>query len=134
MDRKILKLSLILGGIYFLLMAIAHAISLKIPGLFIYFNVSSHSYQDKIISALSFGWAVFFFTASSTLSRKLIISIILASTAALAMLTLINCTTPFKSISEQIDPSLFHLETALLGIYWLWVLIWYNRIKDKLNL
>ncbi len=134
MGKKILKLSLLLGGIYFLLIAIAHAIGLKIPGLFIYFNVSSHGYQDKIISALSFGWAIFFFTASSTLSRKLIKSILLAGAVALSLLIFINYTTPFKSISEQINPNIFHLETALLGIYWLWVLIWYNRIKEKLNL
>ena len=129
-----MKILLTCGAIYFLLMSIAHAIGLKIPGLFIYFNVPSQTYQDKIISLLAFGWAIFFFVATSTMSRKLIKSIIVCGAVALAMLTFINLTTDFKSLHEKIDPKLFHVETIILGVYWLSLMILYNKIKENLTL
>lgn len=91
---------------FFLLMAIAHAIGLKIPGLFIYFNVPSYTYQDKIISLLAFGWAAFFFVAAINPSKTLIKSIILIGAIALSMLTFINISTDFASLSEKINPNL----------------------------
>ena len=131
MNTKILKISLFAGALYFLLVALAHFFGQKIPGLFIYFNVPSYPYQDKIISALSFGWAVFFFAVSSTLSKKLIKSLLFAGALVLIMLTLINLTTDFKSLSPNINVNLFHLETGLLFLYWLWLLVWYNKLIEK---
>jgi len=104
---KSIKLPLQCGSIYFLLMAIAHAVGLKIPGLFIYFNVPSYAYQDKIISLLAFGWAAFFFTASTTLSRSLIKSILIIGLTAIAMLVCININNNFAILSEKIDPNCF---------------------------
>ncbi len=132
MKNKILKISLLLGSIYFFSMAIAHISGKKIPGLFIYFNVPSYPYQDKIISALSFGWSIFFFSAFLSLSKTIIKSILSAGAVAIIMLCFINCSTDFKSLSVNINVNSFYIETALLFIYWLWLLIWYNKSNKNL--
>ncbi len=129
---KSMKLSLFCGAMFFLLIALAHAIGLKIPGLFIYFNVPSYSYQDKIISLLAFGWATFFFAAAVNQSKILIKSIILIGAIALSMLTFINISIDFASLSEKINPNLFHIETGILFFYWIWLLLSYNKIKQNL--
>ena len=49
----------------------------KIPGLFVYFNVNSFEYQNKIISLLAFGWAAFFFLGFKLINSKNIKLIIL---------------------------------------------------------
>jgi hypothetical protein len=131
--KNILKISLLAGGIYFFLVTVAHAINLKIPGLFIYFNVPSYAYQNKIISGLSIGWSVFLFTAFITLSKSVIKSIIIAGAVILIMLIYINCSTDFKSLSSSINVNVFHLETGILFIYWLWLVVWYNKLKNDLN-
>lgn len=129
---KTIKITLFCGAIYFLLMAIAHAIGLKIPGLFIYFNVPSYAYQDKIISLLTFGWSIFFFTAARNPSKELLKSIILIGAFALIMLTFININTDFPSFSEKIKSNLFHIESGILFLYWGWLLFWYNKLKQNL--
>ncbi len=122
---KKLKFSLYCGAIYFFLMAIAHALGVKIPGLFIYFNVPSYVYQDKIISALAFGWAVSLFTAAQNLQRDLVKASIISGGAALSMLAYINVSTDFVSLSTSANPLWFHLEVAALFVYWIWLLLCY---------
>lgn len=129
---KSLRISLFCGAIYFLLMAIAHAIGLKIPGLFIYFNVPSYVYQDRIISFLAFSWAIFFYTAASNPTKHLLKSIILVAAIAICMLTLINFSTDFISLSEKINPIWFHIQTGILFVYWIWLFLCYNRLRENL--
>jgi len=111
-------------------MAIAHAIELKIPGLFIYFNVPSYAYQNKIISFLAFSWAVLYFMAFKEPSKQIIKSILIVGAAAIAMLTFINITTDFISFSDKINPVIFHIQTGLLLIYWLWLMRCHNKLKN----
>lgn len=51
---------LFLSGLYFLAVAAAHQLGLKIPMLYVFYAVVSERYQDLIISFLSFGWAMLF--------------------------------------------------------------------------
>ena len=108
---KFFRALLFVGGIYFLLVSIAHFFSLKLPGLFIYFNVPSTAYQDRIISLLTFGWSVFFFSGAG----------------AIIGLCLINMLTDFNSFSTDINTSIFWLETALLFLYWLSLVFFYRK-------
>ena len=59
-----LKWLLLIGAVYFMAIAIVHMLRIKVPLLFVYFDVPSYGYQDRIISFLSFGWSSFLFTAS----------------------------------------------------------------------
>jgi hypothetical protein len=125
----ILKWSLFAGSLYFLCVSAAHMLGMKLPLLFVYFNVPSYSYQDRIISFLAFGWALFFFTASTDPQKQsaLVKAILIAGAAAAAGLSAINFTTDFRTLDPAIQPSIFWVETAGLFLYWLWLVILWLR-------
>lgn len=128
----ILKWSLLFGSIYFLCVAIVHMIDFKIPVLFIYYDVPSYSYQDRIISFLAFGWSVFFYAAFTNTHRNaFIVKTILTSGAfAIIGLSVINLTTDFRNLSSNINVSMFWVETAGLFVYWFWLLVFYFRSRN----
>ena len=130
MELRILRWSLFCGAGYFLLVAAAHLAGLKVPVLFIYFNVPSNVYQDRIISFLAFGWACFFFTAATDPIQlfALVRAIVVAGAAAVAGLCLINLTTAFSSLDTAIRPKFFWWQTAGLFLYWLWVVAFAVRV------
>ncbi|MCK5727516.1 MAG: hypothetical protein KAH22_11920 [Thiotrichaceae bacterium] len=69
----------------------------KIPGLFIYYNVTSHQYQDNIISFLAFGWSAFFYAGSK--HYEVIKPILVASVVALINLAYNTLSTDFNTIN-----------------------------------
>jgi hypothetical protein len=130
-DAKILRWSLMAGAIYFGCIAFAHTIGLKIPGLFIYFNVPSHPYQDHIIAFLAFGWATFFYVAADDpVDHPLPVKAILLSGAvAICGLSGINAFSDFGSFSPSIKVLPFWAQTLLLLGYLIWLLVFYQRSR-----
>jgi hypothetical protein len=133
-SKTILKWLLFAGAIYFLTVSIAHLLEFKVPLLFIYYNVPSYGYQDRIISFLSFGWSVFLFSASRDpmKNRSAIKAILIAGLAAVFGLQMINSTTDFSVFSPAIHPSVFALETFGLSIY-VGVLIYLYFLSTREN-
>ncbi len=131
-NEKILKILLIMGGIYFLLVSIAHLIGLKMPGLFIYYNVPSYEYQDKIISFLAFGWSMFFFiTSTDVIKYQSIVKILIISgLIAVLGLSFINLTTDFNLLYGEIDTTIFWIQTGILTIYLFSIILFYKKLKD----
>ena len=131
MTVRLMKLSL--GGLalYFLLIALAHISSTKIPLLFVYFNVPSHAYQDNIIAFMAFGWAVFFFTASHDPQGNLplVRAILIAAAGALAVLSYTNLTTDFAALAPDIPIWPFWAQTAVLATISAWLLVLYRKIR-----
>ena len=135
-SAAVLKWLLLVGAVYFLAVAIAHMVRIKIPMLFVYYNVPSYGYQDRIISFLSFGWAIFLFTASvdSTRNRAIVKAIIIAGLAAVFGLNVINHVTDFHAMSPDINPSVFRTEVFLLNAYEAALIMCYflaNRGKEN---
>ena len=131
-NRQVLRLLLLAGGVYFLLVSAAHLIGMKVPGLYIYFNVPSTVYQDRIISLLAFGWAVFFTTGAADPDNKALVrAILIAGAGAIAGLCGINLATNFESLSPDIGMPVFWLEVAVLVIYWLSLVISYRRTRGQ---
>jgi hypothetical protein len=128
-DLRVFKILLLSGAVYFFAAACAHLFGAKIPGLYLYFNVPSYAYQDKIISLLAFGWAGFFYSAFLNPVKNLIKTILLIGAAAIMILVAINLTTDFKPLGKNIDTRWFYLETAVLFIYWLVLFAGYKKIK-----
>lgn len=130
-DAKILKWSLKAGAIYFGCIALAHAIGLKIPGLFIYFDVPSHPYQDHIIAFLAFGWSTFFYVAADDpVEHPLPVkAILLSSAVAICALSAINAFSDFNRLSPSIDALPFWVQTVLLLGYVTWLLVFYQRSR-----
>jgi hypothetical protein len=67
-----LKWTLIAGALYFFLVSAAHFFEIKWPGVFVYFDVESFQYQNKIISLLAFGWATYFYASTRFIPSGLI--------------------------------------------------------------
>ncbi len=126
-NYRILKWSLFAGALYFFSVSIAHMLGFKVPVLFIYFNVPSHAYQDRIISFLAFGWAVFFFTAFTNPQKNstLVKAILVAGAGALIGVAMINSTTDFQALDPAINVTVFWLEAAGLFVYWLWLVVFH---------
>ena len=118
-SEAILKWLLLGGAVYFLTVAIAHMVRIKIPMLFVYYNVPSYGYQDRIISFLSFGWAIFLFVASvdPARNRAIVRAIVIAGLAAVFGLNVINHVTDFHAMSPDINPSVFQKEVLVLSAY-----------------
>ena len=98
---KVLKWSLLGGAIYFLLVAIAHISGIKVPGLYIYFDIPSYNYQDRIIALLSFGWCMFLYSGFRLTGAGLIRPvryIIFAGIAAIICLLLISNSDEIKEM------------------------------------
>ena len=131
-NLHVFRLLLLAGGFYFSLVSTAHLIVWKVPGLYIYFNVPSTAYQDRIISLLAFGWAVFFFTgAAYPNNRALVRAILIAGAGAITGLCVINLVTDFDTHAPDINALVFWLESALLAIYWLSLVISYRRSPSE---
>ena len=134
-NLKILRWLLFVGSVYFFIVAIFHMAGIKIPPFFIYFDVSSHAYQDRIISFLAFGWSIFLFTAFlNPINNKMLIqAILIAGVGAIIGLEIINTYTDFVSFSNTINPTIFRLETLGLAVYLVLLTIYYNKSKDQLR-
>ena len=130
----ILKWSLLAGSVYFALVAVVHLLGVKIPGLFIYFNVPSFDYQNKIISFLSLGWSIFLYTAflDPIKNIDLIKAILWAGFGAILGLCIINLSTDFTVLSDKIDVLVFWWEVLCLGIYLTWLIFYYRKVKSNL--
>jgi hypothetical protein len=130
-DAYILKWSLRAGAVYFGCAALAHTIGFKIPGLFIYFDVPSHPYQDQLIGLLAFGWAAFFYAASfDPVGHSLPVkAILIASTVALLGIVRINAATDFDALSPATSVSAFWVQAAILGGYLVWLIVFYRRSR-----
>jgi hypothetical protein len=128
---KILKWSLLAGALYFFSVSVVHMLGIKVPVLFIYFNVPSYTYQDRIISFLAFGWSVFLFTAFTDPQKNsaLVKAILVAGAGALVGVSVINTATDFQSLDPAINPMAFWLEAAGLFVYWLWLVVFHFRSK-----
>jgi hypothetical protein len=128
----ILRWLLLAGGVYFLAIAVAHMLRLKVPLLFVYYDVPSYGYQDRIISFLSFGWAVFLFAASAdpAKNRDAVKAILVAGLAAIFGLNVINSTTDFRTLAPGIHPAVFREETIGLSVYVAALIFFYFLAKE----
>lgn len=130
---KILKWILVMGFLYFFSMSLAHLLQLKIPGLYIFYAVPSYAYQDKIISILSMGWALFYLQAAlNPGGHRSIIRVLLVSGAlGLFGLAAIALDPQIKMLNPQLSSHLIWLQIVLLLIYFLILLSAYKKAKPK---
>ena len=125
----VLRNLILAGSIYFVAVAIVHQIGIKIPLLFIYFDVFSFEYQDRIISFLAFGWAVFFFSAYkiSIKNIEIVKYLISAGTVGVLGLTLNNLRTDFSKISSKSNIWFHWVGTFALLIYLVSLIVFYKK-------
>lgn len=131
MDRNILKYSLYLGSLYFFSISVAHILGAKVPGLFIYYNIPSHQYQDSIIAFLSFGWAVFFHAAAR--EPAFAGTAVMSAVVAVLGLVHINLTSDFSLPQGSVERTSFWYQIVVLAAYVIWLLVFYilTGIKNR---
>ncbi|MCJ7514334.1 MAG: hypothetical protein MUO23_15385 [Anaerolineales bacterium] len=127
-NQLVLKASLLAGSIYFLCVGLAHLGQLKVPGLYIYYDLPSLGYQDSLIAILSLGWSAFFFTAftSPLRNRGLIAAILISGALAILGLCSINARPELEPLGGDASRRVYWIETAVLFLYWLWLLVFHT--------
>ena len=116
---QILNFLLYAGAVYFFGVALVHSMGLKIPGFYVYYNVPSYAYQDRIISFLAFGWGGLFLLAAKKMDRDLIKLIVYIGMIAVIALVLNTIITDFKQLDPAINGSDFKWIIGGLLFYWL---------------
>ena len=114
------------GVVYFVCMAMAHATDFKVPGLFVYFDVPSKSYQNKIIAFTCLTYATLFAFAAQHRNT---------GPAAIAMLTTafglayVNVSDALRSEKPGKVQSMLKagVEIKKLGVVMKPGVIWYRR-------
>ncbi|MGB0372536.1 MAG: hypothetical protein ACPGN3_14475 [Opitutales bacterium] len=61
--RKLADTLFLMNAVYFIFMATAHFFSIKVPVLFIYYDVPFYAYQDRIISFAVCAYVILFIQA-----------------------------------------------------------------------
>jgi len=124
--KKNLDTALLLGAIYFYIVALLHFIGFKIPVFFIYYNVDSTIYQDRIIAVLSFMFATFLFAGYKLNDVRIVKYILFAGTVGVFGLGLNNFLTRIRFRNNTI----YWIEIGLLGLY---VLVLHFLYKNTIN-
>jgi hypothetical protein len=128
-----LKWSLFPGVIYFFGVSIAHMTGIKIPLLYIYFNIPSYGYQDKIISFLSLGWALFFLIAfiNPVKNMHVIKTVLIAGFGAIIGLGIINVSTDLRGLATTTHIVVFWIELLILFFYLIVLCVFFWRAKKS---
>jgi len=110
-------------------MAIAHFFSIKLPILFVYYDVSFYAYQDKIISFCVVTYAIFFYGAYK--NRVLAPYAILSMIATVLGLSLINLSGDLKSVLNGRATTMYWLQTGMIALILIWLAVFYMRAKKS---
>jgi len=104
------------GCLYFIAMSAAHWQQFKVPLLYIYFDVRSTGYQDKIISFCAATYAITFLQAARDPEGSSGLTAIFALAAAVVGLSGVNLSSDLRSeIGEVKSTAPYWIQTALIG-------------------
>ena len=129
MKHKItLQYLLISGALYFFTVSVVHFLGIKLPMFFIYYNVDSYVYQDRIISVVSFICAVFLYSGYklSKTTLEIVKYIIVAEFVAIFGLIVNN----FTRLDFRTN-LIYWLEIGVLILYLLSLILFYSKSKIK---
>ncbi len=118
-----LNIALLLGAIYFYTVALLHFIGFKVPMFFVYYDVDSTIYQDRIISVLSFMFATFLFAGYKIKETDILKYILFAGAVGVFGLAMNNFLTRISFRSNTI----YWIEIGLLGLYVLVLHFFYKK-------
>lgn len=110
---SVLKILLVALCGYFLAMSAAHFTGFKVPMLFIYYDVPSEVYQDKIISFCAFSYAMFAIAALR--SRGAVVPFILAMAGVVVGLSLVNLSASLRNVIGDAATFMYWIQTALIA-------------------
>ena len=129
-EKVILKLLLLAGTIYFTAVGLVHFFDFKVPMLFIYYDIPSNAYQNRIIAVLCFAFAVFLFAGYRIFpdNYKIMKYIVIAGLVALLGLYINN----YISGEMLRYNAIYWIEISLLALYLLFLYIFMKKYKKTM--
>lgn len=128
-DGIILKYSFLTCFVYFVCMAIAHFFGIKLPILFVYYDIPFYAYQDKIISFCVVTYAILYFGAFQ--NRVLAPYAILSLFTTVLGLSLINVSSSLRSVLNDGNTVAYWLQTGMIASIAVWLSVFYMRSKKQ---
>ena len=128
-NDQILKYSLLVCTGYFICMSLAHFFGIKLPILFIYYDVPFYEYQDKVISFAVVTYALLFYAASQNraLTRYTIASLL----ATVLGLSFINLSEALNTVIEGATTTYYWIQTGMIAVIAIWITVFYLRSKKN---
>eukprot|EP00040_Diaphanoeca_grandis_P013048 m.65990 g.65990 ORF g.65990 m.65990 type:complete len:141 (-) comp23629_c1_seq1:46-468(-) len=110
----LLRLALGAHIAYFVSMACAHFFTIKIPVLFIYYDVPFYVYQDKIISFCALTYAILFLAA---FNHRVVVPYAIAALGVTVLgLSLVNVSDALKEVLTEDQSTLpYWIQTAMIA-------------------
>jgi len=83
--KKVFRVIVFVCAFYFMMVAIAHQTGIRVPLLYIFYNIPSERFLELIISFLSLGWAILYMIGfqDNELNPKIQIPILFSGIAAI---------------------------------------------------
>ena len=106
-------------------MALAHFFGLKVPLLFVYYDVPFHAYQDKIISFAVVAYVCLF--ASAARERAVVPAALVALAVTVLGLSAVNVSDALASVLGGRSTQAYWLQTGLIAVYLVWLVVFYRR-------
>jgi hypothetical protein len=108
-------------------MSIAHFFGIKLPLLFVYYDIPFYAYQDKIISFCVVTYVILFLGAFQ--KQEIAPYAIISLYTTVAGLSLINMSSALKSVLNGGTTTLYWLQTAMFACIAIWLTIFYIRSR-----
>lgn len=131
MNSQLTKYAFLAGASYFVCMAVAHFLGIKLPLLFVYYDTPFYAYQDKIISFAVCAYVGLFYSASKHRDVALTAIFVLAlTTIGLGSVNSSEALAAVLAEGQSITP--YWLQTGLIGGYVVLLIALYQ--KDGMNI
>ncbi len=115
--RSLLAIGLWAGVAYFCCMATAHFFSIKVPLLFVYWDVPFHAYQDKIIAFAVVAYVCLF--AAAALHREAVPFALAALGVTVLGLAAVNLSSDLAAVLQGRSTLAYWIQTGLIAAYFL---------------
>ena len=116
MNSKLTQYAFFAGAIYFVFMAIAHFMGIKVPVLFVYYDTPFYAYQDKIISFAVSAYIALFYGASQ--HREIAAYAIFVMVVTTLGLSFVNLSDDLQSVMNERQTTIpYWVQTGMIGIF-----------------
>ena len=130
MNPPLLRYALLAGVAYFCCMAVAHFSGIRLPLLFVYYDIPFYTYQDRIIAFAVVAYAALFHAASR--HRVVVPAALFALGVTVLGLASVNLSQALASVlAEGQTTAAYWTQTGLIAAYFLLLLVLYLRSGDE---
>jgi di/tricarboxylate transporter len=117
MNSALMRYALLALVAYFVCMATAHFLSIKVPLLFVYYDTPFHAYQDKIISFAVTAYVGLFWLAAN--DRKAVPVALGVLALTVLGLSYVNISPDLASIMDDSQSTIpYWAQTIMFGAFW----------------